>query len=198
MTVLTCPMPSNDNLNPLQANNFILSIPKLPDANYLITAATLPTFNIGIAPMATPLSNVKNAGEKLDGSEFIATFLVNKKMTNYLLFYYWLFSMGFPTDHEEFQNMPNVAYMNDVLNRNIPLKRDLSIIQELNNQTNLTLFALPNKGINTKPIAQFSFYNAFPTSLSGLEFTINNNDVVTVLGTVTFTYDYMIPEVIIE
>lgn len=195
---LTCPMPSNDNLNPLQANNFILSIPKLPDANYLISAATLPTFNIGVAAMATPLSNVRNAGEKLDGSELIATFLVNKKMSNYLLFYYWLFSMGFPTDHEEFQNLPDVAKMNDVLNRNIPLKRDLTIIKELNNQTDITLYALPNKGYNSKPIAKFLFKNSFPTSLSGLEFTINNDDVVTVLGTVTFTFDYMIPEVIIE
>lgn len=193
--IITCPNPSNDILNPLQANNFILSIPKLPDANYLIPAVTIPNFNLGVAQMSTPLSNIKNAGDKLSTSELGVTFTVNKRMSNYLLFYYWLFSMSFPTDHEEFQNMPNIVTMNDVLSRNVPLKRDLNIIKELNNQTDIILYVLANKG-ETKPIAMFTFYNAFITSLAGLEFYLTGTDVPTVLSTATFEFDYMIPEVI--
>lgn len=193
--IITCPTPSNDNLNELQANNFIISIPKLPDANYLVTAATIPSFDLGVAQMATPLSNVKNAGDKLNTSELGITFSVNKRLSNYLLFYYWLFSMSFPTDNEEFQDMPNVATMNDVLNKNIPLKRDLTKIKELNNQTDIILYVFANKG-ETKPIAKFTFYNAFITSLAGLEFYLTGTDVPNILSTATFAFDYMIPEVI--
>ena len=56
---MTCPTPSNEELNPLQTNNIVLSIAKIPDATFKFNQITLPSLSIDVNEVSSSRRSAK-------------------------------------------------------------------------------------------------------------------------------------------
>ena len=99
--------PADPNfLSPL---GFRFSLKRSPMLNFFATDANIPSFEIGWADLPTPFKNLMLPGDKPSFGDFILTFKVDEKMSNYLEIYTWLCKIGFPENFEQYASVKNTA-----------------------------------------------------------------------------------------
>lgn len=166
-----------DNLN---INSYNVVINKLPDFNFKVKSVDTPAINVVGVEVPTPMQKMMVAGDTVHYDELSFTFIVDENMYNYCSVYNWLCGLGFPSSFEEFREL--LATGLQVYN---PNNRSYTV-GETSDINLMILTNHKNRNIDIK------YYNAFPTSLSGLSFNNSNTDSETITATVSFKFTGML------
>ena len=174
MAALTCPSPVN--ITPLiGSGNYVFGLVKFPEITFFVQEVELPDISLGVSVQYSSVHDVPIPGDTMEYGDLTCSFQIDSEMRNYLAIHRWMIGLGYPENHELYRDL-----MNDPKNAN-------SYSQISKGYTDAALTILDNA---MKPIASITFIDAFPTRLSGIQFTSTNSDAAPLIATVTFTYTY--------
>ena len=157
------------NKNFLSPLGFKFQIKKLPNVNFFVQNANIPGLSMGGTPQASnPFVAIPYSGDHLLYNEFKVTFKVDEDLKNFLEIHYWLRGLGFPDEFDEYRR---IAEEDKLLGGG--LKSDASLIITTNGKS---------------PNIECVFEDAFPVSLSDLDFNTTDTSVDYVEVTATFAY----------
>jgi len=146
-------------------NNFIGSVKRLPNTTFTLQKTNIPSISANAITQPTPLNPLRVPYDKLDYHELTWSFLVDEKMENYMELFDWMHHIAFPQDHSQYKK-------NDL---KYDLKSDISVII-LNSSKN--------------PAINVTFFDAFPSGLSDLNFDNALTDTKPLIVDATFNYNY--------
>ena len=156
-----------ENMNFLSPLNFKFQIKRTPSLNFFVQKVNLPGLTLPNIDENTPLIRIPYPGDHLLFDELVVTFKVDENLINYMEIHNWLRGLGKPS-YEEYKNLKSKSiYTGESLNSDI----SLSI---------LTSYKNPNYEV--------IFTDAFPVSLSGIDFTTTAEDISYLEATATFKY----------
>lgn len=127
---------------------------------------------MGKATINTPLLDIYSPGNKLSYNPFDIIFTVNEGASNWQELYNWFLSMSSPKGLEERVRLSNIQ-SNRVSGSKSFSDATLTIFSALNN-----------------PLICVKFINAFPTSLSDIQFDTKSSADDIITATASFNYDY--------
>jgi len=159
------------NINYLQASKFILSFDRIPTVQYFCQEINLPGVSMGKAIINTPMQDIYSPGNKLSYNDLNISFTIDEELQSWSELHSWLLSMASHDSDER------VRLSSQQSNRRYGQ-------QSFSNATLNILSALNN------PIIKVRFYNAFPTSLSDLEFDTKSSADTILTASSSFNYDY--------
>jgi hypothetical protein len=165
-------------LDYLKPNGFKFLVHNLPNVSFFCQSANIPDVSLGSPQVATPLVDYYEPGDKLAYGELLIRFLIQENMANYNELYEWLIGLGFPESHEQYTNFSKSQSY-----RFPNIRADKQ--QALGNFSDASLFVLDS---NNNPSMKIVFQDAFPTSLSGLEFEISSGNTDYFVGAASFRY----------
>ena len=170
---------------------FKFSILKLPKVEYFCTAINLPGISLADNySQPTPFRDIPLPGEKLSYDRLNMTFLVDENLENYQEIHGWLRGLGFPGGYDEFKNLLDAG------SDRFPTSKN----SRLGDAGRGGKFAAPDTGglfsdatlniltSKNNPVTEVRFQDVFPISLSGLQYSQQNNDTEYLTATVTFDY----------
>ena len=174
-----------DQLDYASPTQFRFGINQLPKVEFFTVSANIPGISAGTATYATPFKDIPTVGEKLDYSNLSISFIVDEYLENYISLHNWMVGYGFPRDREQFRTYRDVTSNTpagggtpsvDIIGSATPDRALYSdaFIQILSNKNN--------------PIVEVNFENAFPISLSALDFSQAATDVEYMVATAEFAY----------
>ena len=176
-----------------QSNQFKVYIPIFPLVEWFVVSCNVPGVTMGQGVVATPLIDMPVVGEKLTYDNFSMTFLLDEKLQNFMELHNWLVNMAPPENMEQF-----MAITSDYV---LPTGKATSFYapDNTNSQTrtgntsarqlycDIQLFILSSKN---NPVATITMRDAFPTSLSSLDYSQQDTDTNYVQCNVTFAYPF--------
>ena len=170
-----------------QNNQFQLNIPIFPLTQWFVVSCNVPGVTMGQGVVPTPLIDVPLMGDKLTYDQFNMTFLVDEKLKNYIELHDWLVNMAAPQNHDQFgartseyvisPSQPTKFYRNDEEVTGSTSDRDLYC------DIQLTILSSKNN-----PVAVITMQNAFPVTLSALDYTQQDTDTTYVQCNVSFAF----------
>ena len=170
-----------------QNNQFQLNIPIFPLTQWFVVSCNVPGVTMGQGVVPTPLIDVPLMGDKLTYDQFNMTFLVDEKLKNYIELHDWLVNMAAPQNHDQFgarnseyvisPSQPTKFYRNGEEVTGSTSDRDLYC------DIQLTILSSKNN-----PVAVITMQNAFPVTLSALDYTQQDTDTTYVQGNVSFAF----------
>ena len=168
---------------------FKFSILKLPKVEYFCTSVNIPGINLGDATQATSLKNIPLPGDKLTYEPLQMTFLVDENLENFQEIHGWLVGLGFPRDHNEFQNLLTAGTdrfpSQSTSQSTEPGKVKFGAADTGGTFSDATLTVLSSK--NNAQV-EVRFRDVFPSVLSGLQYEQQAADVDYLTATVSFQY----------
>ena len=174
-----------DQLDYASPTQFRFGIHQLPKVEFFTVSANLPGISAGTVTHATPFKDIPTMGEKLDYENLSISFIVDEYLENYISLHNWMIGYGFPKDREQFRTFRDVT-------SNTPADGGTPSVDLIGSATpdkamysDAFLQILSNKN---NPILEVSFENAFPISLSALDFTQTATDVEYMVATAEFAY----------
>jgi len=174
-----------EQLDYASPTQFRFGIHQLPKVEFFTVSANLPGISAGTAIRATPFKDIPTMGEKLDYENLSISFIVDEYLENYISLHNWMIGYGFPKDREQFRTFRDVT-------SNTPADGGIPSVDIIGSATpdkamysDAFLQILSNKN---NPILEVSFENAFPISLSALDFTQTATDVEYMIATAEFAY----------
>ena len=186
MVTATSPLARQpDQLDYASPTQFRFGIHQLPKVEFFTVSANLPGISAGTAIYATPLKDIPIMGEKLEYENLSISLIVDEYLENYISLHNWMIGYGFPKDREQFRTFRDVT-------SNTPADGGIPSVDIIGSATpdkamysDAFLQILSNKN---NPILEVSFENAFPISLSALDFTQTATDVEYMVATAEFAY----------
>lgn len=160
------------NTNPLLVNKFQISFTRLPNLTYFCQTVNLPGISLGEIQRATPFVELYHPDDKLIYESLNFSFIIDEDLNSWLEIHDWMRAMTFPKNFSEYQNLPKISKFSK---KGFPQYSDATL-QVLTSKFNL------NYNIH--------YYNCFPTSLSGINFSSMDSPENTLTADVTFRYDY--------
>ena len=170
-----------------QNNQFQLNIPIFPLTQWFVVSCNVPGVTMGQGVVPTPLIDVPLMGDKLTYDQFNMTFLVDEKLKNYIELHDWLVNMAAPQNHDQFgartseyvisPSQPTKFYRNGEEVAGSTSDRDLYC------DIQLTILSSKNN-----PVAVITMQNAFPVTLSALDYTQQDTDTTYVQCNVSFAF----------
>ena len=174
-----------DQLDYASPTQFRFGIHQLPKVEFFTVSANLPGISAGTAIYATPFKDIPTMGEKLEYENLSISFIVDEYLENYISLHNWMVGIGFPEKREQFRTYRDVT-------SNTPAEGGTPSVDIIGSATpdkamysDAFLQILSNKN---NPIVEVSFENAFPISLSALDFTQTATDVEYLVATAEFAY----------
>lgn len=158
--------PSNPNF--LSKAGFKFIVARAPDLNFFIQKINLPSIAIQPTQHPNPLVKIPYSGEHMDYDPLTVTFKVDENMNNWIAMYAWMKGLGFPNNFQEY----NALIQNG--------KKSGQGVE-----SDLKLFILTS---HLNPQIEVTFRDAFPISLTGLEFDSTAADVDYLESSVSFGY----------
>lgn len=164
-------------LNYVAGYNFYMVIDLLPTVQYNLQQVTIPTITGGEAELANRFNPGKTfiPGNTLDYGTLDCTFLLDKRFTSYREILRWLKGINHPDEHSDFT---------DWVEKGNTIRPDQRFAQTM---SNIELFATDAAG---RPLAEWIFYNAFPTSLDGPQYDATLTDTEYLTSTVSFRFTH--------
>ena len=166
------------NRNYMSPLGFKLILTKTPKVDFLCQSANIPQISMGTAVQPTYLKDIPVPGDKVLYDDLTVRFLVDEKMENYLAIYKWITGLGFPESIGQFSQL-----------RKDDIRTNASASDEADPRyfefSDATLQILSS---NYKPSVLVNFKDAFPISLSTLEFDVSQRDYSFFTASVTFKY----------
>lgn len=179
-----------------QLNQFRLWLPIFPLTEWFVTRCNIPGVSMGQGVQATSLIDMPIIGDKLTYDDFYCTFIVDEKLKNYTEMHDWLINIGFPSAHTQF----NAKARPDQFKRPQQTIKDIKqegwgtasdIDRDL--YCNIDLFILSSKN---NPVVKIQMIEAFPTSLTNIEYSQAETDTAYAECTATFAYSYFTIEAV--
>ena len=177
-----------------QLNQFKLYLPIFPLTEWFVTRCNIPGVSMGQGVQATSIIDVPIIGDKLTYDDFYCTFIVDEQLKNYTEMHDWLINIGFPSAHTEFnakarpdqfKRPSHRVHDPDVAGFGLDTDRDL--------YCNIDLFILSSKN---NPLVKIQMIEAFPTSLTNVEYASQETDTTYAECTATFSYTYFTIEAV--
>jgi len=157
---------------------FKLIITKTPKVDFLCQSANIPSISMGTAIQPTYLKDIPVPGDKVLYDDLSIRFLVDEKMENYLAIHKWITGLGYPENLGQYDQLRKDDRRTDgrVGDDGDPRYFEFSdaTLQILNS--------------NYKPSVLINFKDAFPVSLSTLDFDVTARDYSYFTAEVTFKY----------
>jgi hypothetical protein len=158
-----------DNKNFLSPIGFQFSIQKLPHVTYFCTNATIPAVTMGqIETVSNPFVRLPVPGDKLEFGDFSVRFRIDEDLKNYQEIFNWMISLGYPDNFDQTAKQ-----------------------QRASTQPGTTVYSDASMIITTnqyKPNVNVKFIDLYPTSISGVDFSVEQTDVDYLQADVTFRY----------
>ena len=174
-----------DQLDYASPTQFRFGIHQLPKVEFFTVSANLPGITLPAAPYPTPFKDIPIMGEKLDYANLSISFIVDEYLENYISLHNWMVGIGFPENREQFRTFRDVT-------SNTPAGGGTPTVDRIGKATadralysDAFLQILSNKN---NPIVEVNFQNAFPVSLSALDFSQAATDVEYMVATAEFAY----------
>ena len=159
-------VPTNKNfLSPL---GFKFAIKRAPHINFFVQKANVPSLALPSIDIPTQFVPIPTNYTHVDYGRFEVTFAVDEDLKNYLEIHDWMRALGFPDNYDEHAALSRVPQYTGE-----GLVSDLSLII-LNS--------------NKRGNFEFTFRDAFPVSLSGMQFDTTRDDVQYVTAIAEFAY----------
>lgn len=136
--------------NYLRTNKFELVFHKFENVSYKVTSLNIPGLSNGVAEFPTMFFQSKIPGDSIIYDDFEISFLIDKKLKNYLLLYHWIKGIGFPESFEQFGEIRDYFGNFDISE---PFSNCSIIISDSDYQ----------------PIITCELENVFPVTLSGIQ-----------------------------
>ena len=166
------------NRNYMSPVGFKLILTKTPKVDFLCQSANIPQISMGTAVQPSYLKDIPVPGDKVLYDDLTVRFLVDEKMENYLAIYKWITGLGYPESIGQFKQL-----------RKDDIRTNASASDEGDPRyfefSDATLQILSS---NYKPSVLVNFKDAFPISLSTLEFDVSQRDYSFFTASVTFKY----------
>ena len=166
------------NRNYMSPLGFKLVLTKTPKVDFLCQSANIPSISMGTAVQPTYLKDIPVPGDKVLYDDLNVRFLVDEKMENYLAIHKWITGLGYPDSLGQYSQLKKDDNRTDslVADQGDPLYFQYSdaTLQVLNS--------------NYKPSVLINFKDAFPVSLSTLDFDVTTRDYNYFTAEVTFKY----------
>ncbi len=157
---------------------FKLVLTKTPKVDFLCQSANIPQISMGTAIQPTYLKDIPVPGDKVLYDDLSVRFLVDEKMENYLAIHKWITGLGYPESIGQYRQLKKDDNRTDSL---VADKGDPLYFQ----YSDATLQVLNS---NYKPSVLINFKDAFPVSLSTLDFDVTTRDYNYFTAEVTFKY----------
>ena len=154
-----------ENMNFLSPLNFKFQLKRAPSINFFIQKINIPGLSLPSIDVGTSIINIPYPGDHLLYNDLSISFKVDENLVNYMEIHGWLRSLGRLDDYNLLASKP--AYTGDGLTSDISLML-------------LTSYKNPNYEV--------IFENAFPVSLSGLDFLTTAEDVDYLEAEAVFKY----------
>lgn len=146
-----------NNPNYLSSLAFQFSIKRAPNVNFYIQSVSLPGIMLDQVETPNPFVQIPHHGDHIYYEELGIQFKVAEDISNWLEIHNWIKGAGFPDDHTQYASL---AAGNKALG--FGLKSDISLLIA-NNNKNLSM--------------EIYFKDAFPISISALQFDTTAEDV---------------------
>ena len=174
-----------DQLDYASPTQFRFGVHQLPKVEFFTVGANLPGISAGVTTQATPFKDIPLMGEKLTYENLSISFIVDEYLENYISLHNWMIGIGFPEKREQFRTYRDVT-------SNTPAGGGTPTVDRIGKATadralysDAFLQILSNKN---NPIVEVNFQNAFPVSLSALDFSQAATDVEYMVATAEFAY----------
>jgi len=158
-----------ENLNYLSNISFRLTMQDAPSLTWFCQAANVPGVSLEAIDVPTPYVTVPYSGAKVNFEELSVRFIVDEHMKNWTEIYDRIIALGLAEGGENY--------------RLLKAKSDLT--QRGGTVSTLVLTVLTSA---MNPQMEFHFYEAFPTSISALDFDSANTDLEYFTATAAFRY----------
>jgi len=176
-----------------QSNQFKVYIPIFPLVEWFVVSCNVPGITMGQGVVPTPLVDYPIVGEKLTYDNFSMTFLVDEKLENFMELHNWLINMAPPENVEQFMARTSEYVLNTgketkfypIGNQDSQTRTGNTSDRQL--YCDITLFILSSKN---NPVATVVMRDAFPVSLSSLDYSQQDSDTNYVQCNVTFAYPF--------
>ena len=166
------------NRNYMSPLGFKLILTKTPKVDFLCQSANIPQISMGTAIQPTYLKDIAVPGDKVLYDDLRVRFLVDEQMENYLSIYNWMTGLGYPENAGQFKQLKK-----DDLRTNASVSDDAD--PRYFEFSDATLQILSS---NYKPSILVNFKDAFPTTLSTLDFDVSTRDYAYFTAEVSFKY----------
>ena len=158
-----------DNLNYLSNISFRLTMQDAPSMTWFCQAANVPGVSLEAIDVPTPYVTVPYSGGKVNFEELSVRFIVAEHMKNWIEIYDRIIALGLAEGGENYRL----------------LKAKSDTTQRGGTVSTLVLTVLTSA---MNPQMEFHFYEAFPTSISALDFDSANTDLEYFTATAAFRY----------
>jgi|SRR5882757_1250523 len=159
--------PSNQNF--LGRNGFRFAIKKLPSTNFFIQNCNIPGLSITPVEIGNPLVNIPYSGDHINYDELTITFKIDEVLGAYIDIFTWIRQLGFSESSTEYAT---IAAKSIVSGEGIVSDATLSILDA-----------------KFRSNYELTFINAFPISLSQIQFAYDITDVEYLTADAVFRYD---------
>ena len=166
------------NRNYMSPLGFKLVLTKTPKVDFLCQSANIPSISMGTAIQPTYLKDIPVSGDKVLYDDLNVRFLVDVKMENYLAIHKWITGLGYPESLGQFEQLKKDDFRTD---RTVGDDGDPRYFEF----SDATLQVLSS---NYRPSVLINFKDAFPISLSTLDFDVTTRDYNYFTAQVTFKY----------
>ena len=180
MAALTTQPTNPQFLSPL---GFDFRIRKLPNVNYFVQSINLPGVQLGEAVLPTPFIAIPIPGDHMTFGELTVTFRVDENMENYIEVFNWLQYLGFPESFNQSKELYDQAGLTGLSGPQDVQRTGRALGEGPTSDCTLTVL---NSASN--PNISIDFQDAFPTSISDLQFDTRMADVEFLEATANFRF----------
>ena len=166
------------NRNYMSPLGFKLVLTKTPKVDFLCQSANIPSISMGTAIQPSYLKDIPVPGDKVLYDDLNVRFLVDEKMENYLAIHKWITGLGYPESLGQYSQLKTDDNRTD--------RRVSDVADPLYFQYSDATLQVLNS--NYKPSVLINFQDAFPISLSTLDFDVTTRDYNYFTAEVTFKY----------
>mgnify|MGYP003121173282 CR=1 FL=1 len=171
-----------ENRNFLSPIGFKFTIDRMRGVEFFCQSASIPSISLGSADTYTRLNKIQQPGDELVYEDLFLRFLVDENMKNWYQVADWMREIATPYSNTEFRyNRGKIESAN---------KREATYdYASANNQwrCDCSLFILSS---NYRVVSEFVFRDAWPTSLSTLNFDAASSDINYFTAEVALKYNY--------
>lgn len=161
-------MSTPDQMNFLGQTGFQLIIDRIPTVAFFTQAISLPAISLPEIIQSSPLGEIAHPGDRIKWNTLDITFKVDSETKNYREIYNWMVALGHPQSLTQTATLAPSGRVKDMVSD--------GMLHILSGHKNV--------------IQWVQFNRLFPISLSGLEFTTQDADVVFLNATAQFRYSF--------
>jgi hypothetical protein len=161
--------PADQNL--LQGSKFQVAFARLPYIQFFVQAINLPGISSTPAVQTTPFVDAPIPADKLKYENFSMTFLIDEPLWTWTSVNDWIKGLTFP---DSFQEYKNLSIQQRLLTANKKPQYSDAQVTILTNKNN--------------PILAVTFQDMFPVSVSGIQFSTQDNATAVKTATAEFAF----------